>query len=99
MTPAEPEQAAFFIQWWQQILSGTIVIVTGLLLRAKGKSAEARVPMSDEEITHRLTICKQDVLLDLNAILAERDTKLFKYIEDQDERMLDHIKDIIVAKA
>lgn len=98
MTPAEPEQAAFFIQWWQQILSGSIVIITGLLLRAKGKSAEARVPMSGEEIEHRMTICKQDILLDLNDKLDERDAKLFKHIEDQDERMLDHIKDLLGAK-
>ena len=99
MTPSEPEQAIFFIKWWQEILSGSIVILTGLFLRSRGEDVTtALVPMSEDEITYRMTICKQDILLDLNDKLDERDTKLFKYIEDQDERMLDHIKDLLVVK-
>ena len=97
---SEAEQTVFLIRWWQEILSGSIVILTGVLLKTRGeKVAAAVVPMTEEAITTRMTICKQDILLELNDRLDERDTKLFKHIEDQDERMLGHIKDILGAKA
>jgi len=67
-----------------------------LYFKAKGKSADSMiVPMSEEEIEHRMTICKQSILLAIHEELDKRDSKLFKHVEDQDEKMIQHIKDII----
>lgn len=95
-TPDDVHSANFFVQWWQHILAGSIIILTGWLLKLKGRDQEtAIIPMSEEEIEHRLTICKQSILISMQEELNARDEKLFRYIEEQDEKTLDHIRDII----
>jgi len=95
-TPEDAENVIFFLRWWQEFLGGLILGITGLYFRSKGKSSESViVPMSEEEIEHRMTICKQAVLLAIHEELDSRDTKLFKHVEKQDEKIIQHIKDII----
>jgi len=95
-TPDDVESVNFFIQWWQHILAGTIIILTGWFLNAKGRGTETVIiPMSEEEIEHRMTICKQSILLAIHEELDKRDTKLFRHVEAQDEKMINHIKDIM----
>jgi hypothetical protein len=95
-TPDDVEQTVFFVRWWQEILSGTAFIVTGLLLKAKGKNTESIIiPISEEEVEHRITICKQAVILAIHEEMNIRDEKLFTHVENENKKLLTHIKDII----
>lgn len=95
-TPEEVEHATFLVRWWQEFLGGLIIGITGLYFKSKGKSSDsAIIPMSDEEIEHRMTICKQSILMAIHEELNIRDEKLFKHVEAQDEKMIKHIKDIM----
>jgi len=95
-TPDEVEHATFLVRWWQEFLGGLILGMTGLYFRSKGKSSEsAIIPMSDEEIDNRMLICKQSILLAIHDELDKRDEKLFRHVEAQDEKMINHIKDIM----
>lgn len=80
-TPDEAESAKFFIEWWSQILSGTIIILTGWFLKAKGKKGDAIIPLSEKDIQQRMLICKQEMLLDIHEMLDERDDKFLEKIE------------------
>lgn len=92
----DSDSALFFVKWWQEILSGLIVILTGLFLKAKGKSADSViVPLSEAEIEHRMLICKQSILIAIHSELEKRDAKLFHHIELQDEKIINHIKDMM----
>lgn len=95
-TPPDHDQVNFLIEWWQQILSGSIIILTGWFLKAKGtKNKEPIVHLSEPEIERRMDHCKQTILLAIHAELDTRDNKLFRHIENQDEKLLSHIKDIL----
>ena len=97
-TPDEAEQAIFIVRWWTEFLGGLIAILTALFLRAKGKGTEAVItPMSEEEIEHRMTICKQSILLAMHDELDNRDKELFEHIDRKNNQLLDHVKDIIEA--
>lgn len=95
-TPPDHDQVSFFIEWWQQILSGAIIILTGWFLKTKGaKDQEPIVHLSEQEIERRMEGCKKTILLAIHAELNVRDDKLFRHIEKQDEKMISHIKDIL----
>lgn len=95
-TPDDAQNVIFLIRWWQEILSGLIIILTGWFLKTKGSREESPIsPLTDEAIERRLTICKQAILIALHQELDKRDAKLFKHIEKRDEKMVDHMKDII----
>ena len=95
-TPDDAENVKFFIQWWQQILGGTIITLTAWFLKSKGKSAEpVIIPIGEKEFTNRMTICKQSVLMAIKEDLNERDKALFAHIEKRDEALLEHIKELI----
>ena len=95
-TPDDAESVKFFIQWWQQILGGSIIMLTGWFLKSKGKDAvPVVIPVGEKEFDNRLTICKQSVLLSMNESLKERDKVLFAHIEKRDEELLKHIKELI----
>lgn len=92
-TPEEVEQAVFFVKWWQEFLGGLILGITGLYFRSKGKSSESVIiPMSEEEIEHRMTICKQSILLSINEIMKKHDEKLDAKFDHRDEQFLDKIE-------
>lgn len=92
-TPEEAESAIFLIRWWQEILGGAILSLMTLLLKSKGRKREtAIVPMSEEEINHRMTICKQGVFLDMHKILDERDRRLETKLDHRDEMFLEKIE-------
>ena len=92
-TPEDAEHVIFFLRWWQEFLGGLILGMTGLYFRSKGRSSEsAIVPMSEEEINHRMTICKQSVFLDLHQILDERDRRLEEKLDHRDEQFLEKIE-------
>lgn len=96
-SPDDAEQAFFFIRWWQEILSGAIVILTGWFLKAKGLSKDTvpvALPMSEEEIEHRLTISRQAVVMEISEVLRQRDKEFFKHVEDQNAKLLDHMRDL-----
>jgi|Deesub1362B_J571_1020462.scaffolds.fasta_scaffold06751_3 hypothetical protein len=96
VTPDDVEHTVFFIRWWQEILSGSVMILTGWLLKAKGKKLESViVPISEEEVEHRIIICKQAVIMAVHEEMDRRDEKLFAHVETQNEKLLSHIKDII----
>lgn len=74
-----PNEVGFLLKFWQEILAGAILLLSGLLLRAKGKKEP--VYLAEEDIEQRMTICKQSILLALNEMLDERDEKLLNQIE------------------
>jgi len=92
----EADTAMFLLRWWQEFLGGLILGSTALYFKAKGKASDSMiVPISEDEIDHKMTICKQAILLAIHDELDKRDTKLFKHVEKQDEKMIGHIKDLI----
>jgi len=94
MSHPTPEEAYTAMNIVQYFIIGVGAIGATTLAVVKGKKVKEE-RMSIAEVEHRMTICKQDILLVLNTSLNERDKKLFSYIENQDEKLLEHIKDII----
>lgn len=92
-TPEDAEHVMFILRWWQEFLGGLILTITGLYFKSKGKNTEnAIIPMSEEEIEHRLTICRQSVFLDIHNILDERDRRLEQKLDRRDELFLQKIE-------
>ncbi len=85
-----PNEVKFFIEWWQEILSGVIVIATGWLLKSKGQqeSVEPVYLIADDieklniDIEQRMKICRQSIFLELNEMLDRRDEKLIERIKE-----------------
>lgn len=110
-TPDDVEHAhfmyKFFIDWWGSFLSGAILLLMGWRLKVRGGS-DAIIPLSENHIDNKLTICKQAILLAINEDLDERDSRMLKRVETRDELLrkaikqqgddiVEHLKDIIEA--
>lgn len=92
-TPEEVEHVTFLVKWWQEVLGGMILTITGLYFKSKGKSTDSViVPMSEEEIEHRMTICKQSILLAIHEIMKNHDDKLDAKLDHRDELFLQKIE-------
>ena len=90
------EEAGFLLRWWQEILSGTVMILTGWLLKSKGATA-AIMPMSEEEIEHRMLICKQAIILSMKDVIESHDDKLTAILDRRDERLIERINQTVQA--
>jgi len=92
-TPEEVEHVAFFIRWWQEFLGGAIIGITGLYLKSKGRDGDTVIiPISEEEIEHRMTICRQGIELNILRMLDERDRRLDEKLDYRDDKFLDKIE-------
>lgn len=60
-TPDDIEAISFAARWWQEFLTGVIVIASAALLKAKGKKEP--VYLAEEDIEQRMLICKQSILM------------------------------------
>lgn len=97
MPSHDPEHVAFFIRWWQEILSGFVVIITGLLLKSKGRQdGKVIIPMSEEEIEHRMTICRQQIIIDMHKMFDEHNHRFEKQMQHRDEDFLKKIETLHV---
>ena len=81
------------IKWWQEILTGVFIIVGGLLLRANG--LKEPVYLTESDISQRLKICKQDIVLEFILKLEERDKELTRTLDARYKKLLDRIKEIM----
>ena len=101
-TPDDVEHAHFiigwFVDWWREFLLGTITAASAAYFRSKGKNQESIiVPISEDEIDHKMTICKQSIVIVIHEELDRRDKELFAHIDRKNKSLLGHVKDIIEA--
>lgn len=91
--PNEAHGVAFFIKWYQEFIGGLILGLITIYFKSKGKAGErAIVPMSEEEIEHRMTICRQSIFLDMHKILDERDRRLEDKLSQHETQILEKIE-------
>jgi len=79
MSP-EPEHMHFAIRWWQELLTGSIIILFGWYAKTKGTSQIT--PLSEAHIDNKMKICQQEILLELNTRLEEHEEKIVSRIRD-----------------
>ena len=101
-TPDDVEHAHFiigwFVDWWREFLIGLITTLSAAYFRSKGKNSESVIiPISEDEIDHKMTICKQSIVIVIHEELDKRDKELFMHIDRKNKQLLSHVKDIIDA--
>lgn len=69
-TPDDIENISMLAKWWQEFLTGVIILASAALLKAKGKKEP--VYLVEEDIEQRLTICKQGVMMAVDDIIDEK---------------------------
>ena len=99
-TPDDVEHAHFILKfaanWWSEFLLGVITVLSSVYFRKKGRDTKSVIiPLSEEHIDNKMKICQQDMLILIGKQNIERDAKTKQDLNDRDNKLLDHIRDMI----
>ena len=99
-TPDDVEHAHFILKfaadWWSEFLLGVITVLSSIYFRTKGRDADSVIiPLSEEHIDNKMTMCQQEMLLLIGKQNVERDNKFKNDLDARDSKLLAHIRDMI----